>query len=211
MDVKQKFRVIQSRLDMAEALAAIQQACFPTLAEAERISAAQYQRHMEVFPEGQLTVVGAAGRPAASSTDLICRMDFDHYQHRFMEATGDNWLTTHDPDGDWLYGADIGVHPDYRGTGLSRLLYDARKDLIRRLNLKGHVCGGMLSGYGSHRDMDVRDYVDQVVAGRIFDPTLSVQLRRGFWVAGIIDDYLDDPVCDNKAALIVWRNPDYRA
>jgi hypothetical protein len=205
------FHVVQSTPAMADALAAIQQACFPTLSAAELLTADQYRRHTEIFPEGQLAVIGPGGQPVASSTDLIRHVDFDHIQHRFMEATGDNWLTTHEPDGDWLYGADIGIHPDYQGRGLSRLLYDARQDLIRRLNLKGHVAGGMLKGYGAYRAaMSAQTYIDKVVAGEIFDPTLSVQLRRGFVVAGVIDHYLDDPTCDNKAALIVWRNADYR-
>lgn len=207
----EKFTVIPSEPAMAETLAAIQEACFPTLSAAERMSAAHYRAHMEVFPEGQMAVVDTAGRPVAASTDFRAQVDFGHIQHRFLEATGNLWLTTHDPEGDWLYGADIGVHPDYRGLGLSRLLYGARQDLCRRLNLRGHVTAGMLSGYGALKEkINAEDYVADVVAGKIFDQTLSIQLKRGFKVVGIIDDYLDDPLCDNKAAFIVWRNPDYR-
>lgn len=205
------WRVVQSQPHMADALEGIQMACFPTLAADERITAAQYLKHMEVFPEGQMAILNDEGTPVACSTDTICVMDFDHFQHRYMEASGDNWLHAHNPDGDWLYGLDMGVHPDYRGQHLSAKLYAARKDLIRRLNLKGHVVGGMLSGYGKVKDqISVKDYVAGVAAGTIFDPTVSIQLRRDFKVHGIIDYYLDDPVCDNKAALLVWHNPDYR-
>jgi GNAT superfamily N-acetyltransferase len=108
-------------------------------------------------------------------------------------------------------GADIGVLPEYRRLGLATLLYRARHDLIRRLNLKGHVAGGMLKGYGQHRDkLSVEEYVAKVVAGEMFDPTLSIQLKRGFTVHGIIQNYVDDPSCDGKAAFIVWYNPEYR-
>jgi hypothetical protein len=58
--------------------------------------------------------------------------------------------------------------------------------------------------------MSADDYVAQVVAGNIVDPTLSVQLKCGFRVHGIIQDYVHDPSCDNKAAFIIWHNPDYR-
>lgn len=205
------FRTIQSTPALADSLAAIQRACFPTLAENELITAAHYRAHMNAFPEGQLAVINEVGLPVACSTDLRCKMDFDHYQHRYIDAVGNNWLTTHDPVGDWLYGADIGVHPDYRGQGLSTLLYDARKDLVRRLNLRGHVAGGLLAGYGARKhEMSAQDYLDKVVAGDIFDPTLSIQLRRGFEPVGIIDDYVDDPSCAGKAALIVWKNPDFK-
>ncbi len=211
MNNKPEFRIVLSAPDMADDLAAIQRACFPKLAEAERITAAHYRAQIARFPEGQMSIIDKSGRPVASSTDLICKMDFEHFEHRYIEAVGNNWLTTHDPTGDWLYGADIGVHPDYRGQGLSRMLYEARQNLIRRLNLKGHVAGGLLSGYGQHSSLPVKEYVDQVVAEKIFDPTLSIQLRRGFKVRGIFNNYVDDPGCQNKAALIVWDNPDYRA
>jgi hypothetical protein len=48
-----------------------------------------------------------------------------------------------------------------------------------------------------------------VSAGHIVDPTLSVQLKVGFTVHGIIQHYVDDPACDGKAAFIVWYNPDF--
>lgn len=205
-----QFRIVNSTVEMAEALAAIQQACFPELSDDELIRAEHYRSHIGIFPEGQFAVLNSDGMPVASSTDLICKIDFDHYQHRYMDACGNNWLTTHDPAGDWLYGVDIGVHPDYRGQGLSRRLYDARRNLIRRLNLKGHVAGGLPVGYGAVKNrMTIEEYVGRVKAGEIFDPTISIQLRRGFSIAGILHDYLEDTSCDSKGVLLVWRNPGY--
>jgi hypothetical protein len=58
--------------------------------------------------------------------------------------------------------------------------------------------------------MPVEEYVALVIAGRLVDPTLSVQLRCGFRVHGIMQNYVTDASCDNKAAFIVWRNPEYR-
>ena len=193
---------------MAGELEAIQRASFPTLAEAELITAAHYRAHIERFPEGQLAAVTAAGRPVACSTDFRTTVDLDHIEHRYIDAVDHNWLGRHDPDGDWLYGADIGVLPEYRRQGIARLALRARHALVRRLNLRGHVAGGLLSGYGAWKDrMGVDEYVAQVVAGRLVDPTLTVQLRCGFRVHGIIQHYVTDAACDNKAAFIVWRNP----
>jgi ribosomal protein S18 acetylase RimI-like enzyme len=150
-----------------------------------------------------------AGAVVACSTDFRTTVDFAHYEHRYLDAVDHNWLTHHDPDGDWLYGADIGVLPAYRRRGLARMLYGARQALIRRLRLRGHVAGGMLVGYGRYKDrMAIQTYVDKVKAGDLFDPTVSVQLQVGFTIHGIIYNYVDDPGCDNKAALIVWHNPD---
>ena len=166
---------------------------------------------MARFPAGQLAVVTAAGRPVACSTDFQTTFDFAHIEHRYIDVVDHNWLGRHDPDGDWLYGADIGVLPEYRRQGLARRLYEARQALVRRLNLRGHVAGGLLRGYGAWKDrLGVDEYVAEVVAGRLVDPTLTVQLRCGFRVHGIIQRYVTDAACDDKAALIVWRNPDYR-
>jgi GNAT superfamily N-acetyltransferase len=205
-----RFYVVNSTAEMAEALAEVQRLAFPTLAENERITAAHYRKHVEIFPEGQFAVLSDSGEVVACSTDFRTKVDFAHYQHRYIDAVAGNWLTHHDPEGDWLYGADIGVKPAYQGLGISKLLYRARQDLIRRLNLRGHVAGGMLSGYSRYKDaLSVEEYVARVVSGEIFDPTLSVQLKRGFTVHGIIHDYVSDPACDNKAAFLVWHNPDY--
>jgi len=99
--------------------------------------------------------------------------------------------------------------PEYRRHGIARMLYRARQTLIRRLQLRGHVAGGMLVGYGKFKDqMSIATYVDKIKAGELFDPTVSVQLKVGFTIHGIINNYVDDPSCDNKAAFIVWHNPD---
>lgn len=204
-----RFAVVQSEPWMAEALEVIQRASFPSLAKDELITAEHYQAHMRVFPEGQHAVVEReTGQVVACSTDLRTRVNFLHFQHKYMEAVGHNWLTTHDPQGDWLYGADIGVHPAFRGLGLSTLLYTARQELVRRLGLKGHVAGAMPKGFARYqRDLFIEQYVARVVKGEMFDPVLSVQLKRGYNVWGIMPDYLDDPSCGNYGVFIVWRNP----
>ncbi|MGB1251382.1 MAG: nitrilase [Candidatus Promineifilaceae bacterium] len=210
--MSEKFTVVQSRLELVDQLEAVQRACFPSLDEDEIITAEQYAAHILRFPAGQLAVMTDDGQVAACSTDFQTTIDFDHYEHRYIEAVDNNWLGNHDPNGDWLYGADIGVMPKFRGNGLSTMLYKARHNLVRKLNLRGHVAGGYLAGYGAvSTQMPVEHYVAQVVAGEIFDPTLSIQLKRGFTVHGIIQNYVNDPLCDDKAAFIVWRNDTYRA
>ena len=52
--------------------------------------------------------------------------------------------------------------------------------------------------------------MDRVVAGEIHDSTLSFQLRRGFDVRGLLEDYIQDEASDNWATLIVWENPNYQ-
>lgn len=205
------FSVVNSTVEMSAQLEAIQRASFPTLAADEIITAAHYEAHIRRFPEGQFAVVTHEGRVAACSTDFRTQLDLDHIEHRYIDVVDRNWLGRHDPEGEWLYGADIGVLPEYRRRGLARLLYAARHALVRRLGLKGHVAGGMLRGYGEWKDrIGVHEYVARVMAGELVDPTLTVQLRCGFRVHGVIQNYVTDPTCDNKAAFIIWDNPDFK-
>ena len=53
------------------------------------------------------------------------------------ELIDDGWYGRHDPKGAWYYGADVSVDPDWRGLGLGRRLYDARKALVRRHGKRG--------------------------------------------------------------------------
>ena len=85
------------------------------------------------------------------------------------------------PHGAYYYGADISVHPDYRGRGVGKLLYAARKQLVLTDNRRGIVAGGMIPGYARYRDqMTVGEYVARVVQGVLRDPTLTFQLAQGF-------------------------------
>jgi GNAT superfamily N-acetyltransferase len=136
--------------------------------------------------------------------------DFDQPAHTFQEIIDGGYYTHHNPDGAYYYAADISVHPDYRGKGIGRLLYNARKDLVRRYQKKGIVGGGVLPGYAQYKGkFTVAEYVEQVVDGALFDPTLTFQLRNGFQVRGLLEGYIDDSASDGWATLIFWPNPDY--
>jgi GNAT superfamily N-acetyltransferase len=207
-----KFIIVQSEPWMAPQLEAIQRASFPELAFEELMHSEHYKAHMQVFPEGQHSILErSSNKVVGCSSDLKLEFDPNHYQHKYIEAVGHNYFTTHQPDANWLYGADIGVLPAYRGFGLSKLLYAARQDMVRRLGLQGHFAGAMPKGFGAHSsEMSIEQYVQQVVRGELNDPVLSIQLRRGYAVWGIIPNYLEDASCANYGVQIVWRNPDVR-
>jgi len=211
--VTETFTIVNSQLSMVEELEAVQRAAFPTLVEDEIITAAHYAAHITRFPEGQFAVLNAAGQVVACSTDFrTSAVDFNDFEHRYIDAVANNWLSRHDPQGEWLYGADIGVLPAYRRRGIARRLYEARRNVIRSLHLRGHVAGGLLKGFSAYKAMmSVEAYVAKILAGELVDPTLSVQLRCGFTVHGIIHNYVHDSACDGKAAFLVWYNPDYHS
>lgn len=206
--------VVNLQPEHIPALVRLQRISFPTLTESELLSAAQYRKHLELFPEGQfvaLTTVAGKRIPVGSTATFRTDFDFDHIQHTFLDAVADGWLTNHDPDGDWLYGADMSVHPKFRGMRIGRRLYEARQSLARRLNLRGEIAGALLPGYQRHADrLSVAQYVLRVHQARLNDPTLSMQLHNGFQVKGILYNHISDPRSNNCATLIVRENPYYR-
>jgi hypothetical protein len=82
---------------------------------------------------------------------------------------------------------------------------------VHRLNLRGEIAGGMLPGYHYHRaKMSVHQYVLRVHQGVLHDPTLTMQIRNGFRVRGLLHNYITDPRVNNIATLLVRENPHYR-
>jgi GNAT superfamily N-acetyltransferase len=215
---KDGIRILRARPEHAEALERLQRACFPNLGEQELMRAEHFRHHQRLFPEGEFVALAwtdpagaplSRGRVVGLGSGFLVDFDFDSPSHTFQEIIGAGWYSDHDPDGAWYYGADISVHPDYRGRGIGSMLYRARQDLVRRLGRRGIVAGGALPGFREHRgEMGVPAYVDRVVAGELFDPTLSFQLRNGFAVRGLLQGYIEDAYTDDWATLLVWENPD---
>jgi 4-aminobutyrate aminotransferase/(S)-3-amino-2-methylpropionate transaminase len=195
--------IAHARPEHAEQLEELQRISFPTLAEEERFKSRHYRKHMELFDEGQIVALDG-GRVVGATATVRLNFDFEHVNHTFSEIIQGGWLTSHEPEGDWLYGADISVHPEYRGRGIATALYAARQEVVWRLGLKGQVTAGMIPGYSKVKDqMTAEQYYDAVLAGQMRDSTLSMQMGTGFEPRGLLENYLNDPVCDNYSVLLV--------
>ncbi len=203
-------RLVTIQPQHAKGLEQLQIDCFPTLGHDELMREEHFLSHYQIFPEGDFVLLEGE-RVIGLGSGFLTRFDFEHYQHRFRDINANGHYTNHDPEGDWYYGGDISVHPDYRGRGLGRMLYEARKGLVKRLDLKGIIAGGVIPDFARHKHlMSVQVYVDNVVSGKLFDRTLSFQLKNGFEVRSLIENYLEDSASDNWSTLIVWDNPDYQ-
>ncbi|HEY7289217.1 MAG TPA: aminotransferase class III-fold pyridoxal phosphate-dependent enzyme [Vicinamibacterales bacterium] len=195
--------VLHTKPEFASQLEELQRTCFPTLDDAERFKARHYLKHLELFPDGQFVVLDGDTVVGATTT-LRLDFDFEHVGHTFADVIQGGWLTSHAPNGSWLYGADVGIDPAYRGHGLGTALYAARQEVVWRLGLKGQVTAGMIRDYGAVKDrMSAQDYYDGVVAGRIRDSTLSMQIGVGFEPRALLANYLNDPASDNYSVLLV--------
>ena len=167
----------------------------------------QFAAMLNRFPEGQICVEDH-GTVAGAALTLI--VDYNRFgdKHTYDQITGDGYFTTHDPDGDVLYGVDVFVDPEYSGMRLGRRLYDARKELCRKLNLRSIVAGGRIPGYKDYSDeLTPEEYIDLVRRQETYDPILSFQLANDFHVRRIIRDYIpDDDESHGFATLVQWNN-----
>lgn len=173
----------------------------------QKIYAAMINR----FPQGQWCIEDN-GRVIAAAFAVIVNHSNFATAHTYDEIISSANLTTHDPNGDALYGIDIFVDPAYHGMRLGRRLYDARKELCQRLNLRGMIAGGRIPGYGQHaHQMTAEQYIDKVQNREIYDPILTFQLANDFTVRQLLSDYLpEDDKSRGYATLLEWTNMDYR-
>ncbi|MFO7608081.1 MAG: bifunctional GNAT family N-acetyltransferase/carbon-nitrogen hydrolase family protein [Candidatus Krumholzibacteriia bacterium] len=159
------------------------------------------------FPEGQVAVE-VNGRLVACALSLI--VDYARFgdNHTYAQITGDGTFSTYDPDGDVLYGIEVFVDPDFRGLRLARRLYDVRKELCEKYNLRAIVVGGRIPGYAAHADtLAPREYIHKVRLRELYDPILTFQLSNGFHVKKVLQGYLaGDHESLEHATLLEWNN-----
>ena len=192
-------------------LAVLEQKVFPTLKPEEWFTEEMYRAQVDTFPDGQLVALAHAAdgpRVVGCTTSFRTNEDFrGEPPPYYFEFIGRGYLTTHEPDGAWLYGVGLFVHPDYRRLGVGSALYKARQALVRRLNLRGEVVAGLMPGYAGHSDrLSVEDYAAKVVSGELTDPTLTMQLRNGFTVRRLLRGFIADPRSGDTATLLVREN-----
>ena len=169
------------------------------------------ESHQRVFPQGQM-VAELEGKIVGAVSTLIVDMGPKPLRHHtWAGITDSGYFTNRNPQGDMLHGADVYVHPDTRGKGVGAALYEARRELCRKHNLRCILLGGRLWNYQDHAErFSPQEYAARVGAGELRDLVLSFQLRKGFELRGVMPHYLQDPYSHNHASLLAWLNPDYR-
>lgn len=205
-----EFTIQNLTAELAEQCAGLERMAFPLADPSELLSADDIRAYAETFPEGFFVVLDG-DRVVGQGAGIFLDFDFEHPQHTIAGITGEHQCGNHDPDGDWYYGTDIVVHPDYRRRGIGRRLYELRKEVVRRYNKRGIIAGGHLDNYLAYKEqMTAPEYIEQVGRAEIYDATLTFQMENGFRIQGALSDYLRDEATDGWAALIVWDNPDHR-
>lgn len=203
--IKVKLRKI--RLQDYKQITELQLKSFPGM---KPWSEPQFRSIISIFPEGQVCILYGK-KIIASSSSLI--INFDEYSETssWNELTDSGTISNHNKYGDTLYGMEIMVDPDYRGMKLSRRLYDARKDIAKKFNLKRIIIGGRLPNYHRYADkMSIDEYVEKVTNRGLYDPVLTAQLSNGFVLRRVLPGYLPkDQESRGYATLLEWINYNY--
>lgn len=173
----------------------------------ERMIAAQISH----FPEGHFVaiynnkIVGYSASIRISGKKCLV-------PHTWREITGGGYGSTHEIDGEYLYGYEVCVDPSIRNIRIGQRFYNERKKLCTYLRLKGIVFAGRLPMLKDSIDKigNIENYIKAVKNRKIKDPVLSFQLRNGFEVLGYFKDYLPH---DNEslgyACHMIWKNPQH--
>lgn len=182
--------------------------CYPTM---ESWKPAQFEAQVARFPRGQIGIEIDGDLVAVSASVVIDEADYPA-KHTYKDVCRDGTLANHDPEGDTLYGLDIAVSPDHRGMRLARRLYEARKEVVRQMNLRRIVFGGRMPNYHKHAaTLSPAEYLAKVMNKELRDPVIVAQLSNGFVVEAVLEQYLPGDVeSGGNAVLMEWHNPDYR-
>jgi len=189
----------------------LQQVSFPQMAIEGMIwKPTHLESHLKTFPQGQF-VAEYNGQIIGSVSSLIVKLEPEYKEHTWAEVCGGPEFRNHNPKGDSLYGADVSTHPDYRRIGIATLLYNARKNLCIKLNLRRIIAGGRLFNYCEFVDkMSPDEYIQKVIEGKIDEPVLGFQLKNGFRFIKVLQNYLKDSRSVGYATFIEWKNPNHK-
>ncbi len=205
--IKEKFTILNPA---PEHFLAIQELCRRVYPFSKPWSLAQLEAHYSYFREGQFVVMEeSSGKLIGLAFSLIISWDDYSPYDNWTDFTSAGFFHNHNPrKGKTLYGAEVMVDPEYRGRGIAKELYAARRELARRFNLKRIRAGARLVGYSKFKDtLSPEEYTQKVINKEIFDPTLSFQLGQGFVVLDVAKNYLlNDPESLGYAAVIEWLN-----
>ncbi|MCB9226958.1 MAG: GNAT family N-acetyltransferase [Chitinophagales bacterium] len=162
---------------------------------------------LKKFPEGQV-VIKVNGQIAGCALSIVVDYNKFDNNHTYREITANYTFDSHDSNGDMLYGIDVFIKPQYRGLRLGRRLYDYRKELCEKMNLRGITFGGRIPNYHKYANkLSPKEYIDKVKSKEIEDPVLNFQLSNDFHLVRVLKGYLEDDKDSREfAVLLEWDN-----
>lgn len=183
--------------------------CFPHMPDEDRYLEEDLIEMVEVFPNGTVLAINDDSQKVVGfGTGVFIDIDWRSLPETEKKLLGDYGMANHDPQGKFYYGSEFCVHPDFRGQGIGRKIYDYRKEVVVRSNKLGFFAASVLQGYVNYKDeLDIETYFQKIKDGEIYDSTLSMQLRNDFQIVKPIQYFFEHSPSDHWTALIYWGNP----
>lgn len=173
-------------------------------------SVAHIRGQINNYPEGAFVAL-YDGKVVGYCATLRVSGERAFRDHSWKQITGSGYGSTHSSTGEWLYGYEVFVDPEYRRLRIGDRLYRERRSLCIHFRLKGIIICGRLP-YLAKRIKKVgspQGYVEAVQSREVRDPTFNFQERQGFEFLRIIKGY-DPTDADSMGhgALMRWVNPE---
>jgi ribosomal protein S18 acetylase RimI-like enzyme len=173
------------------------------------LSAEMVRGQISNFPLGQF-LVEYEGKIVGYCSTFIISEEVCLAPHSWKEITGAGFAARHDTEGDYLYGMDVCVDPDYRGMRIGKRLYQKRRELCHEMGLKGIVFGGRMPGFQKKKKTIAtpEEYLQLVKERKIRDQAINFHISNDFEPIGILKNYLPtDHESLGYAVHMIWKNP----
>ena len=210
MDINENKPKLVIRNATMQDVPAIQQLSTKVYKQHYQYSQPELRGQVRHFPEGQF-VAEYQGNIVGYCASLITSEKRAMKKHSWREITGSGYCSTHTRYGDYLYGVDVFVDPSYRRMRIGERFYKERINLCKYLRLKGIIFAGRLPLLSKKIAQvgSAEGYLEAVLDKKIRDPVINFQLRQGFQILGILENYdLNDKDSMGYAVHMVWRNPE---
>lgn len=147
-------------------IVAIQRESYPEIAAGQLYVPFFLENHISLFREGQFCVE-LDGDIVASATCLMVSLEPEYAEHTWHDIILEygNHHSKH-AAGDSLYIDDIVTHPNFRHLGIGTLLFNARKQVASKYNLRRIIGGGRIPNYSKYANkISAQEYVEKVKSG----------------------------------------------
>lgn len=115
--------------------------------------------------------------------------------------------------GEWVYGLDIFVHPQYQNLKIGKQIFEIFLHNVYADNFRGVVGISRAVNYLPHaHEMDLETYTAKVKARELNDSVLSFHLRNGAEFVSISPEFSDhDEASGGYGVFLKFDNPYFRA
>ncbi len=120
----------------------------------------QFSSRFKIFPEGQIAAYNERGDSIGVISSFIADWTFDRsslfvtqndkFELTWSNATGNGFLTTHDPNGNTLVCPSVAVRQDYQKYGIAKQLVLFQKELAIFLGVKQLVAYSRPASYDEY-------------------------------------------------------------